>query len=667
MNSPSFLPLRWALAVLLWITVGSGHAQGTRPPASAFFDSSKFSSPVMSPNGKMLAVIVGTPGRRDALAVVDLVANKIHPTARYDDVDIAEVQWVNNERLIYNTTKKEWTRGDIDSGPGLFAINFDGKQARQLARRDNEFVREPSHIVSKLLPYHTYLMDQPGAQDSEWVHVISVDFDSVKEEKPVSLLRLNTLTGESKVVPAPPGTPQEWVLDQLGSPRLAATREREMTTIYQRDPATQAWKELVKFNAYKGHAAFNPLGFGGDGTLYVTADRGKDKLAVHTVNLSNGAVSQDALIALADYDFTGSLVFSKGKLLGVRTVTDTEATIWIDPQMKKVQEQIDAVLKSTNNLVSLPSRPETPWVMVESFSDVQPPVFRLFNTETKEFNLVGTARPAINPAQMGRQEMVSYKARDGLSIPALLTMPPGDKKTALPMVVLVHGGPWTRAASWGWSANAQFLASRGYAVLEPDFRGSTGYGDAHYRAGFKQWGLAMQHDLADGAKWAIAKGLADPARICIAGASYGGYATLMGLVNDPDLYKCGVNWVGVTDINLLYKDHWLHQSDSTESWRRHGMPERVGDQVKDAAQLKATSPVEQAARIRQPVMLAYGDHDQRVPISHGKSFHAAVKPHNQNVEWVVYTGEGHGWRLAENRIDFWTRVEKFLDKHIGKP
>jgi dipeptidyl aminopeptidase/acylaminoacyl peptidase len=222
-----------------------------------------------------------------------------------------------------------------------------------------------------------------------------------------------------------------------------------------------------------------------------------------------------------------------------------------------------------------------------------------------------------------------------------------------------------RGNHWGWDSDTQFLASRGYAVLEPDFRGSRGYGMAHFRAGWKQWGLAMQDDIADATRWAIAQGIADPKRICIAGASYGGYAALMGLVNDPDLYKCGINWVGVTDINLLFNGHWSFESDMTDDWKNHGMPLMIGDPVKDAAQFKATSPIEQAAKITQPLLLAYGAVDRRVPLYHGNKFRDAVQAHNKQVEWVVYQDEGHGWTRPENRFDFWTRVEKFLGRHIG--
>ncbi len=172
----------------------------------------------------------------------------------------------------------------------------------------------------------------------------------------------------------------------------------------------------------------------------------------------------------------------------------------------------------------------------------------------------------------------------------------------------------------------------------------------------------MQDDLDDVRKWAIDQSYADPERVCIAGASYGGYATLMGLIRNPELYRCGISWVGVSDINLLYDVAW---SDNSEQAQKYGMPVMIGDQVADAAQLKATSPLEQAARLKSPLILAYGAADVRVPLIHGTKFYDAIKEHNKQVEWIVYKDEAHGWRRLDNNIDFWTRVEKFLDTHIG--
>ena len=258
--------------------------------------------------------------------------------------------------------------------------------------------------------------------------------------------------------------------------------------------------------------------------------------------------------------------------------------------------------------------------------------------------------------------MVRIKARDGLDIPVWLTLPPGaDTSKNLPMVVLVHGGPFVGAPSWRWDAEVQFLTSRGYAVLQPQFRGTKGFGAAHFKNGWKQWGKAMQTDVTDATLWAIAQGIADSHRIAIAGASYGGYATLMGLIQNPDLFKCGIAWAGVTDLNMLSTVKW---SDTSPEFKRNGMPALIGDPIKDAADLKENSPITHADTIKQPLLLAYGGKDVRVPIIHGKIFRKAIQKTNPAVDWIVYEDEGHGWRSPANQIDFWNRAAQFLDKNL---
>jgi dipeptidyl aminopeptidase/acylaminoacyl peptidase len=475
------------------------------------------------------------------------------------------------------------------------------------------------------------------------------------------------VTGNAQKV-ARPKPFKEWLLDHTGEPRLGITIEEGTSTVYYLDPATSAWRQIASFASYgKPADAFMPVGFGPDGTLYVTAHAGKDASSLHTFDFATGKISPQPVVATGRYDFDGTLVRNRSKLLGVSFTTDAESNEWFDPGMKAIQDKIDKLLPATVNLISVPAAADSPWMLVRSYSDVVPPMFTLYNRNSGAVNPVGSSQPAIKSSQMGPQQAVTFKARDGLEIPALLTLPRTGVRKNLPMVVLVHGGPWIRGSTWGWNQNSQFLASRGYAVLEPSFRGTTGHGQKHEMASWKQWGLSMQDDIADGTRWAIAQGIADPKRICIAGASYGGYATLMGLVKDPDLFKCGVNWVGVTDINLMYDDSWTYRSDMTDEWRKFGMPVRIGDKVKDAAQLKATSPIEQAARITQPLLMAYGGHDQRVPLHHGKKFLEAVQRSNKHVEWIEYPEEGHGWQLHKNKVDFWTRVEKFLGRHIGKP
>ena len=633
------------------------------PPIERFFGNPVLADAKLSPNGRFLAAISGAPNRRDYLVVIDLQQKTPKLVAGYTDADILRFDWVNDDRLVFSLADKQVAPGENYRAAGLFAVDRDGSKLLQLASR-----RGIHGLSRRVLPWHTFMLEGRGAQNSEFIYVTSYDIGDVsrREVRNVNLLRLDTVSGRHQVVPRP-GKVDRWMLDHKGEPRLAMASDNGVATIHYLDPASGQWRVLSTYATYKGRRdAFTPLGFGNDGTLYATAydGSGKDTTSLFTIDLATGKPNPTPLVVTPGYDFTGSLVRAGEKVLGVRVRTDADTTVWFDPAMKAAQEKLDAILPARVNQMSFPSGNHSEWALVRSFSDVQPLTWYIHNIKTGEIDKVGEAYPGIDPARMGLQEPVRYKARDGMEIPALLTLPAGGAKNA-PLVVLVHGGPYVRGNRWGWDPETQFLASRGYAVLEPDFRGSTGYGDKHFKAGWKQWGLAMQDDIADGARWAVAQGFADPQRICIAGASYGGYAALMGLVNDPDLYKCGINWVGVTDINLLYDGHWSFTSDLSEQWKVYGMPDMVGDQVKDAAQLKATSPIEQAARIKAPLLLAYGGIDKRVPMYHGRKFLSAIKPHNNQVEWIEYQEEGHGWLLPQNRVDFWGRVEKFLDKHIG--
>ena len=664
--------LRLFCCVLLVASPCAAHANdapaGPLVPTESFFGSAQFGSAALSPDGRLLAVVVGSRNKRDGLAVIDLADNKIYPTAGFGDGDIGRIQWVNNKRLMFDTTDKQVGQRDVNFAPGLYAKNYDGSGFKQLAHRQGEqFVTDTSNAgLHETLPWNTFMMRQHGAQDSDFAYVISPQYDAKGEVLRVDLLRLNTVTGRSYLVDAPPRA-MRWVLDQRGEPAMAVSIERDEASVHYREPGAKTWKKTTSYGVYDGTGGYSPLAFGPDGTLYVMNGGGKDKQSVFALDLASGKMSPTPLIDSADYDFDGELIMGRARLLGFTMQGDTDMTMWFDPAMKAIQADVDRLLPNTANLVTVPSRPETPWVLVTAFSDVQPRTLLLYNTQTKLVKSIGSAHPAIKAAQMGSQEVVRYKARDGLTSPAWLTIPPGGKRTGLPLVVLVHGGPYVRGGAWGWNPESQFLASRGYAVLEPEFRGSTGFGEAHFRAGWKQWGLGMQNDIADGAKWAIAQGIVDPKRICIAGASYGGYAALMGLVNDPDLFKCGINWLGVTDIDLLFTGSWGFDDDLSARYRKYGMPLLVGDRVKDAAQFKATSPLHQATRISQPLLLAYGGADRRVPLYHGERFYKAVKQTNPNVEWIVYPDEGHGWALPKNEIDFWNRVERFLGRHIGTP
>jgi dipeptidyl aminopeptidase/acylaminoacyl peptidase len=300
--------------------------------------------------------------------------------------------------------------------------------------------------------------------------------------------------------------------------------------------------------------------------------------------------------------------------------------------------------------------------LVTAVSDVAPAAYYLFDLEKRTLEKFSSSRPWIKPAEMAERKFVRYKARDGLEIPAWLTLPRGTAGKNLPLVVEIHSGPWAGKQSWEFDENAQFFASRGYAVLQPDFRGTDGYGKRHFDASFGQWGFTMQDDITDGVQWLLGQGVADKNRICLVGGGYGGYATLWGLMKTPELYRCGVAYVAYTDISYYFEFNrwdWYRAV-----WAEYGAKRLLGDPDRDAEKWRSVSPVVQAERLKAPVLLAFGGFDQRVPIKQGYALKSALDRFGKKYEWVEYPDEGHGWRDDRTRFDFWRRVDVFLKQQL---
>jgi len=290
-------------------------------------------------------------------------------------------------------------------------------------------------------------------------------------------------------------------------------------------------------------------------------------------------------------------------------------------------------------------------------------MYVLFRPGEDKWQLVGRERPEIDPQKMAELELHRTKARDGLDLPVWVTRPAhaGGAAKPGPAVVLVHGGPHVRGTEWVWNPEAQFLASRGYVVVEPEFRGSEGYGSKHERAGYKQWGQGMQDDITDALRFAVGKGWVDPARVCIMGASYGGYASLMGLVKDPDQYRCGIALAAVADPRFMFDFQW---SDISSRSKKFDLPITLGDRKADDAIFAANSPLEQVARIKAPVLLVHGAVDRRVPIQNGERMRDALRKNGKVHEWVLYPDEGHWFRYEANEVDYYRHVEAFLAKYL---
>ncbi|WP_422942208.1 alpha/beta hydrolase family protein [Undibacterium sp. TJN19] len=634
------------------------HAKETPVPVESFFKGAQFSDAQLSPNAESIAFLAADSNNRTMLVVMNAQAGATPtPIARYSNLDVVFFHWVNNDRLVYGISDKATGVGETQSGAGLFAIDKDGKNSRQLI--DRFISRAPPKF--RMLSAKMQFISTTGTDNSDDIYVGQ---DSSERVNPgTNLFRLNTKSGQTEIVAVPPNS-GDFLFDQSGQVRVAVASKDRITSTYYKENKTAEWILLNKFDETI-EDGFTPIFISPTGELFVTTRNGKDTAALYRYDTKTKSLDPTPLLALNGFDFDGKILFDnkQNKLAGIRYETDAPATVWLNEQDKKIQSQIDALLPNMVNFVDKGKATDSDIRLVRSFSDTHPGNFFLFNTSTSKITPLGEVNPDIDPAKMAYRDFVRYKARDGLEIPAYITLPKGRPAKNLPLVVMVHGGPFLRGGHWGWTPAVQFLASRGYAVIEPDFRGSTGYGKKLYEAGWKQWGLAMQDDLADAREWAVKQGYADPKRVCIAGASYGGYAVLMGLIKDPDLYRCGISWVGVSDINLLYDVSWSDTAGN--AWTKFGMPKLIGDQQKDAEQLKQTSPLQQASRLKNPLILAYGGADVRVPLVHGTKFYDAIKGHNSKVEWIVYPEEAHGWRLLKNNVDFWTRVEKFLDENTA--
>ena len=653
--------IRLALAGAAVVFAGAAPAQPKSPAAELFFQEPATSGAQLSPDGRYVAMKVAAKGHHARLAVLDLQTMKPDVVASFSETAVGNFRWVNDKRLVFDLRQELTGPNRAEHGPGLFAVDADGSNFRQLVETYLSFVKAPD-TGTPLLPWPNHLLRSQAPRNDDDVFVIEPGEISKEKVDYFVLRRLNTRTGRATEVDAPLHA-VDWTLDAQGELRLVLTRDGKDLAVHWRDDANR-WKKLTSFELY-APGGWAPRFITPDGALWAVASQG-DKDAVFRVDPATGQRADKPLVASPDFDVDPQFLVGRGKLLGVRHTLDGEVTQWFDADAKALQATIDALLPATANRLSLPQRGDSPFVLVQAYSDVQPTVMLVYHTGTRKLTRLGSTHPGIDPKQMGLTDFVRYKAGDGLDIPAYITLPPGQvmdgKPKNLPLVVLVHGGPWVRGASWHWQDEVQFLASRGYAVLQPEFRGSTGFGGRHFRAGFRQWGQAMQRDIADGARWAVAQGIADPKRMAIAGASYGGYATLMGLLQNPELFRAGINWVGVTDPGLMFSVGW---SDVSEQSKRYGYGTLIGDPVVDAALFKTISPLAQAARIQQPLLMAYGGWDVRVPIVHGEKFRDANKPHNPQLEWVVYPEEGHGWRKLETRLDFWGRVERFLAQHLA--
>jgi dipeptidyl aminopeptidase/acylaminoacyl peptidase len=630
----------------------------------------EFQNMTLSPSGDFLAAISPFKGRGN-LIVIDLNKRSRRILTSFETNDVANFYWVNNKRICMRVADGQDVTGNF-TYRGTFCINVDGTQFSDFTFLDRRSGDDQGRLIQ-----FTPVRAVGGDSDDYLVAM------PARSRTSNDLYRFNTITGRYKLLTFDsPGDVTRWVLDRNQVPRIAVTREprqgNETFTrigMWHRASEDAKWEKLYESRETWGVTAgdaISPIAFDFDNkTLFVASNVGRDKMGIYKYDTAakklGELVFEHPLI-----DVEGGLLFSaeKKKLVGIRYSAEMPTTKWFDAELDNLQKQLDLAIPGNVNNIGVVEEKSTRTLLL-SASPTNPGQYYLFDNQAKTIEPLVKRREWLPEAAMAERKFIKYKARDGMEIPAWLTIPKGTSGKNLPLVMHIHGGPQVRSyfgVQWQERTPiAQFLASRGYAVLEPEPRGSTGFGRKHYESSYKQWGLTMQDDLTDGALHLVNEGIVDKSRMCLFGGSYGGYASLQGLVREPDLWKCSAPYVAVTDLFLLQT---VQHSDIAQNDTKVLDTEftvAVGDGTRDREQFMRTSPSKNVDKIKAPILLAMGSDDRRVPIIHADEFVKSMQAAGRGdlVEYVVYKGEGHGFNKDANVLDHFRRLERFLAKHIG--
>lgn len=467
---------------------------------------------------------------------------------------------------------------------------------------------------------------------------------------------VNVETGELKSLVDNTENYESWVTDHDGIIRLASKTNGTDVTLYHRASASEPFEELITTD-FRNSFGVQMFTFDNK-NLIVSSNIGRDKEAIVEWSIADKKEVR-VIYENQKYDAGGVDYSRKRKVLTMATYEGAKQNrVFLDDQTEKMYQKMQPKFEGYEFWIYGEDENETKMV-VWAGNDRMPGVYYFYDAEADKVEKLATPYEWLAEDDMAEMKPISYKSRDGLTIHGYLTVPKGKEAKNLPVVVNPHGGPWARD-SWGYNPEVQMLANRGYAVLQMNFRGSVGYGRKFWEASFKQWGQKMQDDITDGVNWLIKEGIADPERVAIYGASYGGYATLAGLTFTPDLYACGVDYVGVSNLFTFMETippYWAPYLKM--------MHEMVGHPEKDKEMMTAASPVFHVDKIKVPLFIAQGAQDPRVKKSESDQVVEAMKKRGVEVQYMVKENEGHGFRNEENRFEFYNAMEKFLDQHIG--
>ena len=681
--------LRHAITGLfLFFAAGVAIADNAAPlPVQAFFSYPQIWQIKISPDGKYLALVVADPKTgENRKRLVIMTADSSHKvTASISTKNyqlIADFWWTLDDRIIASTATSDTGFFELPALDGtLYAINADGTKQIELMPgtpgTNKKMVGGVTHDEAGVYfggGLHMQSDDPKHVLIYGWTYGLNHGYHGIAQA-----YQLDVYTGEFHEALSSPLQDGGFITDDTGAIRLATgenarTGDREL--LYRESGSDHDWKDLSGVLAGDDPAAARngPIGIAPDGkSLYwrgrspagtlglYSLDLGTMKLAeiysdpnvdIEGIEVNSGSnLSLDGVVWSFDW-------MKPRKIIAVDTMPGLPAVHLVDESDPKAQYLASLYQAFDGQKVQITSNTSDGAVMlVRVASDKNPGDFYLFNGKTGQASYLFSSKPEIDPKQMADMRPISFEARDGLTMHGYLTLPPGSDGKDLPLIINPHGGPHGIRDEWRWDPEVQFFASRGYAVLQVNYRGSGGYGMKFQDAGYGQWAGKMQDDLADGVQWAVKQGYADPNRVCIYGASYGGYAALENAERYPGLYKCVVGYVGLYDLTLMDDSDFSHYASG-----KNYIGVSLG---RDDAQLKQESPVSGADKITAPVFFIYGGQDKRVVPKNAEEMMAAMDKAGKRYEQLYQPLEQHGFYQPEHNYELYTKMLAFFDKYIG--
>jgi dipeptidyl aminopeptidase/acylaminoacyl peptidase len=646
---------RWFVAAVLLVAGVGLHAE-----AVSFADLAKhaeYKEARISPDGKYLAATAVVRGQT-VLALIHLSDSKIKVISPREEDDVIYFAWASPSRVIYTVgLHKGGFDAPLATGE-LFAVNADGSSTDMLYGYRKTGMSTGSLINHAVAERGTARLIATIPDDPNHMLVSVSSWDSTGYELDLPLVyRMDVRTGDKVKLLTAPMRGVDFLADHQGRVRYAYGLANDGSfKVYEHPVDGDGWTLNADLSANRS----TPLAFSrDDSAVYFTCPAKiggfgicRLDVAKHTFETvwSNPNVEADGLVnGLARNSIIGVSFMDGLPGLSVFDADSTDAQAMILLMKQFPGEQVSFTSGTRDGRLSI----------VKVQADADPGAFYLFDHQAKKLSLLLSREPWIDPAKMARMQPFAFAARDGLKLHGYLTYPPGQENAKnLPMVVMVHGGPFGIRDRWDFQPDVQALATRGYVVLQVNFRGSGGYGYDFEHAGWREWGGKMQDDVTDATRWAIAQQIANPQRICIYGGSYGGYAALEGAVKEPDLYKCAIGYVGVYDLPLMYHRGDIPQSSFGEDYLKR----QLGDDMK---LLASRSPVNQLDTLKARVMLVVGGKDQRVPSIQGRNLHQALLDRHIAHEWILKPGEGHGFYDEANVTELYTRMLQFIGANIG--